>query len=222
VWASAAATADEYRTHRVLCERNYSLGAGRPAPSAVVTRGRMSALPAPVRPSRSLIRPAARRTAGSPPNAASGSCRGRRSCVRAAQPSRSPRVPRYFPSNHLHPLALLRNSRKTERGAIGSWIDSGVRAAPFALLRNSRKTERGANQFLTHLAVRAAPFALLRNSPAQRSLARPDGPEFLAVPGAEPALSGLLSNSPQNGACVATRSQVLLSGIEGRDRPFAG
>jgi hypothetical protein len=30
--------------------------------------------------------------------------------------------------------ALLRNSRKTECGAIGSWIDSGVRAAPFALL----------------------------------------------------------------------------------------
>jgi hypothetical protein len=28
------------------------------------------------------------------------------------------------------------------------------------LLRNSRKTERGAGQFLVHLAVRAAPFAL--------------------------------------------------------------
>jgi hypothetical protein len=32
-----------------------------------------------------------------------------------------------------------------------------------ALLRNSRKTERGAGQFLVRLAVRAAPFALLRN-----------------------------------------------------------
>jgi hypothetical protein len=29
-----------------------------------------------------------------------------------------------------------------------------------ALLRNSRKTERGAGQFLVRLAVRAAPFAL--------------------------------------------------------------
>jgi hypothetical protein len=28
-------------------------------------------------------------------------------------------------------------SRKTERGAIGSWIDSGVRAAPFALLKSN-------------------------------------------------------------------------------------
>jgi hypothetical protein len=31
------------------------------------------------------------------------------------------------------PFALLRNSRKAERGAICSWIDSGVRAEPFAL-----------------------------------------------------------------------------------------
>jgi len=31
----------------------------------------------------------------------------------------------------------------------------------FSLLRNSRKTERGAGQFLTRLAVRAALFALL-------------------------------------------------------------
>ena len=31
------------------------------------------------------------------------------------------------------------------------------------LLRNTRKTERGAKQFLDRLAVRAAPFALLRN-----------------------------------------------------------
>jgi hypothetical protein len=38
-----------------------------------------------------------------------------------------------------------------------------VRAAPFALLRNTRKTERGAKQFLIPLEVRAAPFALLRN-----------------------------------------------------------
>jgi hypothetical protein len=35
-----------------------------------------------------------------------------------------------------------------------------VRAAPFALLRNTRKTERGP-KFLSLLAVRAAPFALL-------------------------------------------------------------
>jgi hypothetical protein len=49
------------------------------------------------------------------------------------------------------------------------------------LLRNSRKTERGAKQFLTHLAVRAAPFALL-------------------------------SNSPQNGACVAARGQAVALG----------
>jgi len=73
---------------------------------------------------------------------------------------------------------LLRNSRKTERGAIGSWTGLGVRAAPFALLRNSPKTECGAIGSWIGLGVRAAPFALLRNSPAQRSLARPDGPEF--------------------------------------------
>ena len=36
-----------------------------------------------------------------------------------------------------------------------------MRAAPFALLRNTRKTERGASQFLSRLVVRAAPFALL-------------------------------------------------------------
>src|SRR5580658_10595339 len=59
----------------------------------------------------------------------------------------------------------MRNSRKTERGAIGSWIDSGVRAAPFALLRNSRKTERGAIGSWIDSGVRAAPFALLRLSP---------------------------------------------------------
>jgi hypothetical protein len=35
-----------------------------------------------------------------------------------------------------------------------------------------------------------ASLPLLRNSPAQRSLARSEGPEFLAVPGAEPALCG--------------------------------
>jgi hypothetical protein len=39
---------------------------------------------------------------------------------------------------------------------------------------------------------------LLRNSPAQRSLARPDSPEFLPIPGAEPALRGLLRNSPHH------------------------
>jgi hypothetical protein len=36
-----------------------------------------------------------------------------------------------------------------------------VRAAPFALLKNSRKTERGAGQIPIRLVVRAAPFALL-------------------------------------------------------------
>jgi hypothetical protein len=60
--------------------------------------------------------------------------------------------------------ALLRNSRKTERGAGQFLIRLVVRAAPFALLRNSRKTERGAGEFLVRLAVRAAPFALLSNS----------------------------------------------------------
>jgi protein-disulfide isomerase len=37
-----------------------------------------------------------------------------------------------------------------------------VRAAPFALLRNSRKPERGAKLFLAGLVVRAAPFALFK------------------------------------------------------------
>jgi hypothetical protein len=37
----------------------------------------------------------------------------------------------------------------------------GPRSAACALLRNSRKTERGAKQFLTRPAARAAPFALL-------------------------------------------------------------
>jgi len=59
------------------------------------------------------------------------------------------------------PFALLRNSRKTERGASQFLIRLVVRAAPFALLRNSRKTECGAKQFLLRLVVRAAPFALL-------------------------------------------------------------
>jgi SagB-type dehydrogenase family enzyme len=36
---------------------------------------------------------------------------------------------------------LLRNSRKTERGATGSWIGFGVRAAPFALLREPDRGE---------------------------------------------------------------------------------
>jgi len=36
---------------------------------------------------------------------------------------------------------------------------------PTSLLRNSRKTERGAKQFLTRTVVRAAPFALLSNRP---------------------------------------------------------
>ncbi len=60
---------------------------------------------------------------------------------------------------------LLRNSRKTERGAKQFLDRLAVRAAPFALLRNSRKTERGAKQFLDRLAVRAAPFALWRDAP---------------------------------------------------------
>jgi hypothetical protein len=55
---------------------------------------------------------------------------------------------------------LLRNSRKTERGAKQFLRGTTVRAAPFALLRNSRKTERGAKQFLIRMAGRAAPFAL--------------------------------------------------------------
>jgi hypothetical protein len=54
----------------------------------------------------------------------------------------------------------LKNSRKTERGAIQFPTRLAVRPAPFALLRNSRKTKRGAIQFPTRLAVRAAPFAL--------------------------------------------------------------
>ncbi|HEV8037248.1 MAG TPA: hypothetical protein VGP62_00190 [Bryobacteraceae bacterium] len=57
-------------------------------------------------------------------------------------------------------VALLRNSRKTKRGA-GQFLDRfAVRAAPFAVLRNSRKTERGAGQFLVRFAVRGALFAL--------------------------------------------------------------
>jgi hypothetical protein len=58
---------------------------------------------------------------------------------------------------------LLRNTRKTERGAKQFLIPLEVRAAPFALLRNTRKTERGTGVLLTDLEVRAAPFALLRN-----------------------------------------------------------
>jgi hypothetical protein len=55
----------------------------------------------------------------------------------------------------------LKNTRKTECGAILFLIRLAVRAAPFALLRNTRKTECGAILFLIRLAVRAAPFALL-------------------------------------------------------------
>ena len=59
---------------------------------------------------------------------------------------------------------LLRNSRKTERGATQFLVRLEVGAAPFALLlRNSRKTECGAKQFLVRLEVRAAPFAFLRS-----------------------------------------------------------
>jgi hypothetical protein len=60
-----------------------------------------------------------------------------------------------------HYLTLLKNPRKTERGAGQFLVRLPVRAAPFALLTNSRKTERGAGQFLVRLAVRAAPLALL-------------------------------------------------------------
>jgi hypothetical protein len=38
------------------------------------------------------------------------------------------------------------------------------------LLRNTRKTERGASEFLIRLEVRAAPFALLRNLDRERSV----------------------------------------------------
>ena len=55
---------------------------------------------------------------------------------------------------------LLRNTRKTERGASEFLIRLEVRAAPFALLRNTRKTECGARPFLIRVEVRAAPFAL--------------------------------------------------------------
>jgi hypothetical protein len=77
-------------------------------------------------------------------------------------------------------VSLLRNTRKTERGAgqflvrlaergAGQFlVRLAVRAAPFALLRNTRKTERGAGQFLVRLAVRAAPFALLLIQSATR------------------------------------------------------
>ena len=68
-------------------------------------------------------------------------------------------------------VGLLRNSRKTERGAKRFLTTTVGRAAPFALLGNSRKTERGTKRFLTRLAVCAAPFALLVcfawNAPAQ-------------------------------------------------------
>jgi hypothetical protein len=59
------------------------------------------------------------------------------------------------------PFALLKISRKTECGAIGSWLRLIVRAAPFTLFRNSRKTERGAIGSWLRPIVRAAPFALL-------------------------------------------------------------
>ena len=65
--------------------------------------------------------------------------------------------------------SLLRNSRKTERGAKQFLACFVVRAAPFALLRNSRKTERGAKQFLACFVVRAAPFALLKFLLRERS-----------------------------------------------------
>jgi hypothetical protein len=49
----------------------------------------------------------------------------------------------------------------TEPRTAGSATPSGVAATlGVALLRNLRKTERGAGLFLIRLAVRAAPFAL--------------------------------------------------------------
>ena len=77
-------------------------------------------------------------------------------------------------------LALLRNSRKTERGAKQFLLRLVVRAAPFALLRNSRKTERGASQFLIRLVVRAAPIALLKKRSHLLQAAR----EVLCIDGA--------------------------------------
>jgi len=71
----------------------------------------------------------------------------------------------------------------------------GERAPRCALLRNSRKTECGAIKFLPDLVVRAAPFALLRNSPAQRSLARRSAKSCSPSLRAGPALCRLLRNS---------------------------
>jgi hypothetical protein len=39
------------------------------------------------------------------------------------------------------------------------------RAAGAALLKNSRKTERGAKEFLIRMAVRAVPFAVIAGLP---------------------------------------------------------
>ena len=102
-------------------------------------------------------------------------------------------------------VALLRNSRKTERAAGQFLVPFKVRAAPFALLRNSRKTERGAGQFLIPFAVRAAPFALLRNS---RKTERGAG-QFLvrlavrAAPFALPAGRGSACVTHQSNTCEA-------------------
>ncbi len=56
---------------------------------------------------------------------------------------------------------LLRNSRKTERGAKQFLDRLAVRAAPFALRGNLRKTGCGAAGSSFRLAVRAAPIAFL-------------------------------------------------------------
>ena len=53
---------------------------------------------------------------------------------------------------------LLSNTRQTECGAGQFLTDFAVRAAPFALLRNSRKTERGGRVAL-RIEGAAAPFA---------------------------------------------------------------
>jgi len=63
------------------------------------------------------------------------------------------------------------------------------------LLRNSRKTECGAIHPWLGWRLRAAPFAPLRNSPAQRSLTRRKLSEFLTVRRAELALCARIRNS---------------------------
>jgi hypothetical protein len=99
--------------------------------------------------------------------------------------------------------STVASAAKTRKERWRSRVTAAIRVARFQsktpLLRNTRKTECGAIGSWTGLRVRAAAFALLRNTPAQRSLARWKLQKFLTFGGAEPALCGLLSNSPQNG-----------------------